>query len=136
MENGSPDEILSFTDSSGQEFDVWFYWSRGQGFGFVGGKEKFESQFAPDSVLKVAKADLVPKGLSKVISGSLMNASDHAYTYVRVEFSLLDDSDQEVGRAAAGSGNLPARGNWNFEIPLDKTQEKATKIRQEEVLGY
>jgi len=136
MENGNPDEILTWNDSAGQEYDIWFYWTRGEGFGFVGGKEKFQTAFAPDGVLSVPKADLMPKGASKVISGTVANGSDHQYNYVRVQFSLLDDTDQEIGRASAGVENVGSRANANFEIPLDKNQEKATKVKLVDVIGY
>lgn len=135
-ENGPPNEILTFTDTQGQEYEVWFYWHRGDGFGFVEGKERFQSQFAPVGVLTLTKSALTTKGTGKEVTGTILNESNRKYTYVRVVFTLLDDSDQDLGRVSAGTETMGPRGAWSFEIPLDKNEEQATKIRLEDTLGY
>ncbi|MCC7144147.1 MAG: tetratricopeptide repeat protein [Candidatus Eisenbacteria bacterium] len=45
-ENGQPDELRTFTDSSNNEWECWFYWVRGTGFAFVGGSQRYDTKFA------------------------------------------------------------------------------------------
>ncbi len=135
-ENGPPEEILSFTDQQGQEYDIWFYWSRGQGFGFQQGKEKFSSSFAPDGVLKLNRHELATKGSDKVITGTLVNGSSRKYEHVRVQFALFNDADEKLGEAHITSNDIGPRADWSFEIPLNDEQSAATKVQPEAVLGY
>ncbi len=45
-ENGQPDEIRTFPDQNGKEYECWFYWSRGTAFAFVDGSQKYDTKFA------------------------------------------------------------------------------------------
>ncbi|MFB3910177.1 MAG: tetratricopeptide repeat protein [Candidatus Eisenbacteria bacterium] len=46
-EEGKPEEIRTFTDSSGADYSVWFYWTRGKALAFVRGDFKYETKFKP-----------------------------------------------------------------------------------------
>ena len=41
--------------------------------------------------------------------GTILNESNRKYTYVRVVFTLLDDSDQDLGRVSAGTDGPRSR---------------------------
>lgn len=45
-EAGPPEEVKSFKDSTGQEYQTWWYWSRGVGYAFVNGEQKYDTHFA------------------------------------------------------------------------------------------
>jgi len=136
LENGAPDEILTFTDSQGQEYDVWFYWTRGVGYGFVQGKEKYTSSFAPSGVLKAENCELTTAGSSKVVTGTLTNSSSRRFDYARVDIALLDDVGAEIGRVHAETDRLDARGTWKFEIPLTGDNEQALAVQVLGVTGF
>jgi tetratricopeptide (TPR) repeat protein len=136
-ENGVPDEILTFTDSQGQAYDVWFYWTRGQGVGFLQGKERFSSTFAPDGVLSIADMSLTSRDGSKMITGKIQNSSGRKYGYVRVEFGLYDENQQEITQVNGSTQNLDPHGTWSFEIPLEPdVAAKAVTVTPGDVLGY
>ncbi|MBU1702619.1 MAG: tetratricopeptide repeat protein [Candidatus Eisenbacteria bacterium] len=42
---GEPEEVRRFTDSSGQEYVCWFYWTEGKAYAFVNCKQQFQSEF-------------------------------------------------------------------------------------------
>jgi tetratricopeptide (TPR) repeat protein len=44
-EGGPPEEIRVYVDPGGQQYDVWFYWSRGACYAFNQGKEIFSKRF-------------------------------------------------------------------------------------------
>jgi tetratricopeptide (TPR) repeat protein len=48
-ERGSPEEFRSYTDSSGNNMDSAFYWSKGQAIAFYGGQKRGEVSFTPES---------------------------------------------------------------------------------------
>jgi tetratricopeptide (TPR) repeat protein len=136
LESGAPDEILTFTDSQGQDYDVWFYWTRGVGYGFVQGKEKYTTQFAPFGVLTVTKAEIGTKGSSKVVLGTLSNGSSRKFDYARAELTLLDETGAELGRVTTSTQKLDAHGTYSFEIPLTGDNEKALEVKPQSVVGY
>lgn len=45
-EGGAPEDLRTFTDTQGQEYETWFYWTRGVGYAFVNGEEKYQTRFA------------------------------------------------------------------------------------------
>jgi tetratricopeptide (TPR) repeat protein len=44
-ESGEPEEIRSYSDTGGSEYQIWFYWTRGRAYCFQGGKEIYAKQF-------------------------------------------------------------------------------------------
>jgi tetratricopeptide (TPR) repeat protein len=136
LENGAPEEILTFNDAQGAEYEVWFYWSRGLGYGFVGGKEKFSTKFVPDAALQLGKAEIGTKAGAAALTGTISNKSGHKFTYARAEFKVFDDEGGEIGRVHASTSELNAHGTWTYEIPLTGAKEKAVKAELISVLGY
>jgi tetratricopeptide (TPR) repeat protein len=135
LQSGAPDQIFSFQDTGGQNYDVWFYWTRGVGYGFLEGKERFTTSFAPDGVLQLTGGDAIgTRGASKVISGSVANSSSHTYDYVRVEEKLFDENGDEIKTVAASTNKLEPHGTWSFEIPV--TDDQAVRVTPAQVRGY
>jgi len=48
-EKGQPEEFRSYTDSSGNNMDSAFYWSKGQAIAFYGGQKRGEVTFPPQN---------------------------------------------------------------------------------------
>ena len=44
-EEGRPEEIRVFNDSSGRPYECWFYWTRGRAFAFLDGTYKYQTEF-------------------------------------------------------------------------------------------
>ena len=44
-EEGKPEEVRTFTDSSSGAWEVWFYWSRGKAYAFQNGSLKYQREF-------------------------------------------------------------------------------------------
>lgn len=136
LENGAPEEIYTFEDAQGQAYEAWFYWNRGLGYGFVEGREKFTTKFAPDGTLRVDNAEITTKGTSKFLTGTLSNGSSHRYSVARAEFKLVDDQGLPIGHTHAMTSDLNGNGNWTFEVPLTGPLEKAASATVDKVLGY
>jgi tetratricopeptide (TPR) repeat protein len=46
-EEGKPDEVRTFQDTSGGAYMCWFYWGRGKAIAFLNGEYKYEQSFKP-----------------------------------------------------------------------------------------
>ncbi len=47
-EEGRPEEIRTFKDTGGREYECWFYWTRGKGYAFYDGEYKYQTEFRPE----------------------------------------------------------------------------------------
>lgn len=135
LENGPPEEILTF-DSQGIEYEVWLYWIRGTGYGFVQGAEKFASKFAPSGVLSISDEAIVEKAPgTKVLKGTVTNDGTREYTYVRVEYTVSDEDGEALGTVFTSIDKLISKGKWNFEIPLTAEYAAAATFRKSNDVG-
>jgi len=136
LENGPPEEILTFKDSQGTEYEVWFYWMRGTGYGFTQGTEKFASKFAPAGVLQISDEAIAEKTPgAKVLKGTVMNNGTREYTYVRVEYTVSDENGEPLGTVSTSTDKLISKGKWNFEIPLSGEYAAAAGFRRGNDVG-
>lgn len=47
-EEGRPEEIRTFKDANGREYETWFYWTRGKAYAFYDGEFKYSTEFRPE----------------------------------------------------------------------------------------
>lgn len=47
-EEGKPEEIRTFKDTNGREYETWFYWTRGKAYAFYDGEFKYSTEFRPE----------------------------------------------------------------------------------------
>lgn len=129
LENGKPEQVLSYSESSGKEYEGWFYWARGVGYVFSEGREVAQRRFAPVGVLKLNNVVLEDRATSRVLKGTVVNEGTRGYTFVRVEFLLLDESGEDLGVVNSSTNGLEPKRSWNFEIKLDGEEAKAKEAK-------
>jgi hypothetical protein len=132
LENGKPEQVLVYSESSGKEYEGWFYWSRGVGYVFDAGREIAQRRFAPVGALKVSNVAIEERATSKVLKGTITNDGTRTYQYVRVEFLLVDNSqggEDDLGVVHSSVDGLEPKRSWNFEIKLDGDLSAATEAR-------
>src|SRR5690606_26336562 len=44
-EAGEPEEIRTYSDAGGSQYQIWFYWTRGRAYCYQGGKEIYAKEF-------------------------------------------------------------------------------------------
>lgn len=49
------------------------------------------------------------------VTGTVVNGSENDYSYVQIEFDLLDSGGTKVGDALANTSGLDAGQEWNYE---------------------
>lgn len=52
------------------------------------------------------------------VCGTIINNSDHSFSYVQVEINLLDKNGAVVGSTIANINNLDAGQQWKFQAPI------------------
>jgi tetratricopeptide (TPR) repeat protein len=132
LENGKPEQVLVYNESSGKEYEGWFYWSRGVGYIFSQGSEVAQRRFAPVGALKLSNVTIEEKATSKVLKGTVTNDGTRTYQYVRVEFLLVDQSqgaEDPLGVVHSSVDGLEPKRSWNFEIKLDGDLSTATEAK-------
>lgn len=65
---------------------------------------------------------------SRSIVGLVKNNSSRALRYAKIEFSLYDGNDAQVGTAMTNITNLQAGGYWNFEVHILERKAVAAKL--------
>jgi len=139
LENGPPEQVLVYRETSGKEFEGWFYWGNGVGFIFSGGSEVAQRRFAPVGALVLRDVAIEDKVTSKVVKGTVSNEKNRKYGYVRVQLEALDESGEKLGEVSSAVEGLDPKRQWNFEIPLDGDLAKAAEVKPVEdrgVLGF
>jgi hypothetical protein len=56
-ESGEPEEIRTYSDNTGSQYQIWFYWSRGEAYCYQDGKEIHAKKFR-----RVEEAEETPEG--------------------------------------------------------------------------
>lgn len=55
---------------------------------------------------------------SLLVTGMVRNTSSRTYSQVKVDISLYDETDAEVGATSVATSNLGPGQEWRFEAPL------------------
>jgi tetratricopeptide (TPR) repeat protein len=133
LENGKPEQVLVYAESSGKEYEGWFYWTRGVGYVFSEGSEVAQRRFAPVGALTLSDVVIEERATSKVLKGKVTNDGMRSYSYVRVEFLLVDetpaDGPEDLGVVHTSVDGLEPKRSWNFEVNLDGDLATATAAK-------
>jgi len=70
----------------------------------------------------------------KYIVGTVKNNSSHDYSYVSIEFSLLDDQNNKIGTAVDYLSGLRANETWKFKCMI--LEDAAAHYRLESLSGW
>ena len=68
------------------------------------------------------------------ICGTVKNNTAKQYRYVKIEFTLYDKSDAQIGTAWAIISNLEPNGTWKFKALV--LQEETARYKLQSLTGY
>jgi|GEM_PF-5627510 hypothetical protein len=79
-------------------------------------------------------ADAVDQNGNRYIIGKVRSKSQKPYTYVELNFTLHDDSQNTLGRVIGNTTTLKAGDVWEFQIEVPIAE--ATQYRLERTFGW